>query len=91
MFDKMNDSDKFSLQIGIVLVVALILMVGSVLLDSYQSNLACEEIGFDKKGINGDISNCVDIDGNIHFVEFSGFFKMKAKEISVGDVRTITG
>ena len=78
----------------IPLILVLILFFGSISLilafPQWRENIACKNIGFEGRGYDGRGGNfCEDSEGNLHYVKFTGFWNVKAKEISVGNVRVV--
>jgi len=67
----------------------VILFILTVTVNIAKKN-ACEELGYEIYSNSLDVPSCRDIDGNYYYVywEYDKFpYKIKMKEISVGDVR----
>jgi len=78
----------------IIIGVVLFLLFVVVVMFQAQNSLdkACMEAGLDHIKITKEFYYCVDVDGNLHYVEW-GYkkfpFERWVKEISVGDVRVV--
>jgi len=91
--DKMDVINRFFLIARIFMILIVVVLITTII-KNHAQNEACKSIGY-KRFIQTQYapSLCKDYDGNFHYIDW-GYrkfpYKVWVKEISVGDVRTIS-